>query len=133
MSLVQTLVRHRYVVYLGGLAVITAPPALEAAGILVSQSVRTALVAVALAAMVVTYIGERRLRSTGETDDASAPADVETPDTAAQVAVAAALGGIAVGGYLGLQGRLWIGGLFAIGAVAFGRMAIARTVDGDVE
>ena len=131
MSLVRPLVRHRYAVYFGGLAVITAPPALEAAGIPVSQSARAALVAGALAVMVVTYIGERRVRATGGADDASAPDDVATPDTAAQVAVAAALAGVAVGGYLALQGRLWIGGLFAVGAVAFARMAIARTVDGD--
>ncbi|ESS11159.1 MAG: hypothetical protein A07HR60_01875 [uncultured archaeon A07HR60] len=130
MSLVRTLVDHQNAIYVGGLLVITAPRALEESGIVIPQQARTAIVAGVLAVMIGTYLGERRIgggASAGtDTDTATA-----TPDTVTQLSVAATLSGIAVGGYLVLQGQLWIGGLFAVGAIAFARMAIARAADGD--
>ena len=132
MNLVRRLAVHRYAVYAGGLAVIIAPAVLASAGVTVPRRLRAAVVAVALAVMVVTYLGERRLRS--EPDGAATPGPEEPPDQPplrARLAVAGALVGLAVGGYLAIQGRLWVGGLFVGGAALFGRMAVARSVGGE--
>lgn len=129
MNVVRLLAVNRYAVYAGGLAAILTPPVLARAGVIVPEQLRVAIVAGSLAVMTVTYLGERRLRN--EEDGAvTAAGDAPDPSLGTQLAVAGALAGIAVGGYLVLRGRLWIGALFVVGAALFGRNAVARSVGG---
>ncbi|WP_254545021.1 hypothetical protein [Halomarina pelagica] len=122
------LVAHRTVVYLGGLAVIALPIALEAAaGITVPRAVRTALVAVTLAVMIVTYLGERRARRAarrGETAEPSYPLRT-------RLAAVLALAGVAAGLYAALEVNPILGLLFVGGALLFGRIAFRDGEDGD--
>jgi len=131
MNVVRLLAVNRYAVYAGGLAAILTPPVLARAGVTVPEQLRVAIVAGSLAVMTVTYLGERRLRSEGG-ETVAGPDGEPAPDPSltTQLAVAGALAGIAVGGYLVLRGRLWIGALFVVGAALFGRNAVARSVGG---
>lgn len=75
-SLVRSLAARRFVIYAGGLAVISLPRALRAGfEIEVPATARTAIVVFGLGAMILTYLGERRV-------DADADRERTAPNTA---------------------------------------------------
>lgn len=132
MNLVRRLAVHRYAVYGAGLAVIIAPAVLANAGVAVPEWFRGAVVAIALAVMTVTYLGERRLRRENDGAVPAGPAETAPqPSLTTRLTVVGALAGLAFGGYLAIRGRLWFGVLFIVGAALFGYNAIARSAGGE--
>lgn len=127
------LAAYRLPIYLGGLIAIATPLALaEVAGVVVPPAARTAVVAVSLAVMIATYVGERRERARGSAGTATEPGTGgdagrgrERPEYSlrARLAVAAAVVGVAVGVYLAAAGDLVVGLLFVFGAYLFGYVA----------
>ena len=120
------LAAYRLPIYLGGLIVIGTPLALaEVTGVVVPPAARTAVVAVSLAVMVATYVGERRDRGRGRAGEGAATGDEGRPQYSlcARVAVAAAVIGVAVGIYVAAAGDLVVGLLFALGAYFFAYVA----------
>ena len=112
-------------IYVGGLIAIATPLALaEVAGIVVPPAARTAVVAVSLAVMVATYVGERR-GSAGDAGGSATGDGRDRPEYSlrARLAVAAAVVGVAVGVYVAAAGDVVVGLLFVLGAYFFGYLA----------
>lgn len=73
-ALLWWLVRYRLVIYLGGLIAIATPRLLRAVSdVELGPTVRTAIVVVALAAMILTYVGERRVSAGAPRGNATRP------------------------------------------------------------
>ncbi|MFC7154442.1 hypothetical protein ACFQPA_03110 [Halomarina halobia] len=126
--MLDLLVTYRMVVYLGGLLVIALPVVLRSAvGITVPRAVRTALVAVTLAVMVVTYLGERRVRRAERRGEGTGR---RSYPLRTRVAVVVAIVGVAAGLYAALEVDPIFGLLFVGGALLFARLAFR---DGEEE
>jgi hypothetical protein len=107
-------------VYLGGLIAIGTPLALRrVADVELSPGARTAIVAVSLGLMIVTYIGERRVGH-GHLDRTGGPS--ESYSVRLRAAIAMAVVGIAVGIYVLMEVSLFAGLLFIVGAYLFAYM-----------
>ena len=138
-SLLRSLVAHRFAVYVGGLAVIALPALLRGALDLdVPATIRTLLVAVALGAMILTYLGERRVadEAAGEERRLRPNAENRTPEGEAstvgsgysrrtRTTVAIGLVGIAIGIYVAIEVDTIIGVLFVVGGLLFGQSAFS--------
>jgi hypothetical protein len=136
-SLLRSLVAHRFAVYVGGLVVIALPALLRGAFDLdVPAAVRTLLVAVALGAMILTYLGERRVADgAADRDGRTQPrADDRTPTEGTEVSrsgysrrtrttVVIGLSGIAIGIYVAVEIDTIVGILFVVGGLLFGQSA----------
>lgn len=117
------LVENRIVIYLGGVAVIALPLVLHsAAGVTVSRSARLAITVAMVGLMVVTYLAELRLDTDAEDGSAEPPASGGYP-LRTQIAVGAAVLGLALGVYVGLEVSWMAGLLFVAGAYFFAYMA----------
>jgi hypothetical protein len=124
-SVLGLLVAHRLLVYVGGLVAIATPLALSRGlGVGVSPPIRTAVVAVSLGVMVLTYVGEYRL---GEDGPAGSDESGTRYSSTARVAVAAAVLGVVAGVYVALEYDPLVGGLFVVGALLFGQFAFQRS------
>jgi hypothetical protein len=136
-SLLRSLVAHRLAVYVGGLAVIALPALLRGALDLdVPATIRTLLVAVALGAMILTYLGERRVadEAAGGEQRTRPNAEHRAPEEGTSTAesgysrrtrttVAIGLVGIAIGIYVAIEVDTIIGVLFVVGGLLFGQSA----------
>lgn len=123
------LVTYRMAIYLGGVAVIGLPLVLHsAAGVTVPGSARLAITVATVGLMTVTYLAERRLGANaggdGDGSAGSASAGGGYP-LRTQVAVGAAVLGLAAGVYVGLEVSLLAGLLFVSGAYLFAYLAYA--------
>jgi hypothetical protein len=126
-SLFQLLVTYRLLVYFGGLFVIGLPLLFRALGIGLSGAARTVLVAVMLAVMVLTYLGEHYVGYFGSrTESATEDYSLQT-----RLAFALAFLGIAVGIYVALEVNTFAGLLFIAGAYLFGYMGYRRGFEGE--
>lgn len=114
------LVAHRLVVYVGGVAAIGSLWALDAVGVELPQSVRSTVVGVGLAVMLVTYLGELTVGRDG--DDAVAGGSAGAYSARTKVVVSVAVLGIAAAVYLGLTGNLTGAAVFAVGSYLFARL-----------
>jgi hypothetical protein len=126
-SLFRLLVAYRLLVYFGGLFVIGLPLMFGALGIELSAAVRTVLVVVTLAVMVLTYIGERRVGFDGSRTETTA----EEYPLKMRLMLALAVLGIAVGIYVALEVNTLTGLLFIAGAYFFGYMGYRGGLDGE--
>ena len=122
-ALLRVLVDYRFVVYLGGLAAIVAPTLLEYADVSVALSTRRLVVGIALAAMVVTYLGERRFVHGDQGDDRERPQGVSF-GWRTRLALVGAIAGIALGVYVALAVDLLYGVVFVVGAYLFAQLAV---------
>lgn len=136
------LVRYRYAVYLGGLAVVALPLVLaDLAGVVLGPVARAAMVVPALAAMVVTYAAERRARASGTLgsdgdgahgstggDGAGGDATADEPSTGVttgqRVLLVLAGLGAAAGGYAAAVGQFVGGAGFLLGSLLLARRAV---------
>jgi hypothetical protein len=126
-SLFRLLVAYRLLIYFGGLFVIGLPLLFGALGVALSGTVRTVLVVVTLAVMVLTYVGERRIGFDGSRTDVTAQ---EYP-LKMRLMLALAVLGIAVGIYVALEVNTFTGLLFIAGAYFFGYMGYRGGLDED--
>jgi len=127
-TLFRVLVAYRMLVYLGGLIAIGAPLALRrVADIDLSPGARTAIVAVSLGLMIVTYIAERRVGH-GHLERTGGPS--ESYSLRLRAAIAMAVVGIAIGIYVLMEVNLFAGLLFILGAYLFAYMGY-RTEGGN--
>ena len=121
------LVTHRIAIYMGGVAVIALPLVLHnAAGVTVSRSARLAITVAMVGLMAVTYLAELRLGT--DVDDSRDEATGRASASGGyplrtQIAVGAAVLGLALGVYVGLEVSWLAGLLFAAGAYFFAYMA----------
>lgn len=114
------LVAHRLAVYAGGLlAIVTLRALADVGGVAVPAAARTAIVAVCLSVMAVTYVGELLRRRTGDAAGASYPLRT-------RIATVMAIVGVAAGVYVAVSGRPVLGLMFVGGALLFGRIAFRR-------
>ena len=117
------LVEHRIVIYLGGVAIIALPLVLHStAGVTVSRSARLATTVAMVGLMVVTYLAELRLGTDGD-DGSAGPTTGGGYPLRTQVAVGAAVLGLALGVYVGLEVSWLAGLLFVAGAYFFAYLA----------
>ncbi|PSP72036.1 hypothetical protein BRC86_13530 [Halobacteriales archaeon QS_3_64_16] len=137
-ALLRSLVAHRLAVYVGGLAIIALPALLRGALDLdVPATIRTLLVAAALGAMILTYLGERRVADEAANGEQRTQPNAgnRTPEGAASTAepgysrrtrttVAIGLIGLAVGIYVAIEIDTIIGVLFVVGGLLFGQSAL---------
>lgn len=121
------LVTHRIAIYLGGVAIIALPLVLHsAAGVTVSRSARLAITVAMVGLMTVTYLAERRLGTDvdGAGGGSAGPASASRGyPLRTQIAVGAAVLGLALGVYVGLEVSWLAGLLFVAGAYFFAYMA----------
>lgn len=127
------LVRYRYVVYLGGLAVVALPLVLaDLASVVLGPLARAALVVPTLGAMVATYLAERRARAAGALGDDAGDDPGPTPGTAThsgvstgqRVLLVLAGLGAAGGGYAVAVGQTVGGAGFLFGSLLLARRAV---------
>ncbi|MFD1633764.1 hypothetical protein ACOZ4L_13095 [Haloplanus ruber] len=127
-TLLRLLVTYRLFIYLGGLIAIGIPLLLQRAyGTELSPGARTAIVAVSLGLMIVTYLGERRVGrdhvdATGES--------AETYSLRLRASIATAVVGLAIGIYVAMEVNPLTGSFFVLGAFLFAYMGY-RTELGD--
>ena len=118
------LVANRIVIYLGGVAVIALPLVLHnAAGVTVSRSARLGITVAMVGLMVATYLAELRLGT--DVDDGGSAGSTSSGGypLRTQIAVGAAVLGLALGVYVGLEVSWLAGLLFVAGAYFFAYMA----------
>lgn len=129
--LLRFLAAYRLLFYLGGLLAMSVP--LVAAwvfGYEASESVRTAVVGVCFAAIVLTYVAERRVGLDHVDPVTGSPR--EGYSRRARASVVLAIAGVAVGVYLLLADDLAMGLLFLAGALLFFQLAYREErADGD--
>lgn len=126
----RVLSTYSLLVYAVGLAVIVLSRVAEGTvEIPFPPQLRQVIMAVTLAVMVVTYLAERRF-ARGREEDGAGDVEATDPDGApeyslyARASMAAAAVGVAVGIYVGFAlERLFVGGLFILGAYLFVHMA----------
>lgn len=124
-SLVRLFAAHRLLIYVGGLVVLGIPLVLSMIlGVDVPRTARLVLVGTVLTLMVVTYIGERRMKHDHDADngDHSDPREQEHEQypLRMRIAVALAVLGVAVGVYVTIEVNVLTGLLFIVGAYFFG-------------
>lgn len=126
--LARALANYSLAVYVLGLLVIIATRVLQNTAMFPDRF-RQAVVVVALAFMVVTWIAERRYSSSGSTvsdDGAVSDTDPEYP-LSTRLSMAGAAVGVAFGIYVAFAlDRYFLGGIFILGAYMFVRMAYHR-------
>lgn len=144
-SLLRVLVSYRLAVYIGGLAAISVPAVLRATvGIDPPSTVRTIIVGASLGLMILTYLGELRLGH-GSTGPAAGRPRTEptTGDTIGEsesdatgyskrtrTTVVIGLVGIVVGIYVVIEINTFVGMLFIVGGLLFGRSAYRDHTEG---
>ncbi|WP_458189694.1 hypothetical protein [Haladaptatus sp. NG-WS-4] len=119
------LVVYRIPIYVGGVAVIGLLWVFDRAVGGVTGAVRTALVTVALAVMVFTYVGELvvgRAREESQTDES-----FERYSRKTKVAAAVAIGGLAVAAYLALTSNVLGALVFVAGSYLFARLGFSES------
>ncbi len=129
--LFRMLVAYRLVLYLGGLIAISLPLGLAwVFDVELPPAVRTAVVGVSFAVILLTYLAERRVGL-----DQAGPAGESTESYSVRMRAAflLALVGVAVGVYFLARGRLGVGLLFLGGAFLFGGMASRTERQGEGE
>lgn len=120
----SVLVRYRLAIYILGLFAISAPIVLDRFGISVSSEIRTVIVLASLFVMVFTYVAERQ--SFGRADEERTRK--QTYSRQARTAIAFALIGVAIGGYVWFTIDPVTGLLFVLGALLFVRIAYAGSI-----
>lgn len=124
-ALLELLVAYRGVVYVGGLLAIGSPLlAVHGFGVEPPRAVRVTVVWVSLGVMILTYVGERRLGTTGTGGRPNE--DREPFSLHVRAALVMAVLGVAVGVYAAIEVSLVIGLLFVVGAILFGQFAFRR-------
>lgn len=129
-GLTALLVTYRMAIYLGGIAIVSLPLVLHStAGVTVPVSVRAGLTVAIVGLMTATYVAERRhggAVDTGNADDGTGKSD--RPDGGyplrTRVAVAAAVLGLAIGVFVGIEvsptaGLLFVGGSYLFAYLAY--------------
>jgi hypothetical protein len=123
--LFQLLVTYRLLVYFGGLFVIALPFLFGVLGIELSETVRTVLVVVILAVMMLTYLGERQFGIPNSRTETT----IEEYSMKVRLAFTLALIGIGTGIYVILEANILIGILFIAGAYLFGYTGYQHELD----
>ncbi|MFC6960529.1 hypothetical protein [Halocatena marina] len=118
------LVRYRLAIYILGLFAISAPIVLDRFGISVSSEIRTVIVLASLFVMVLTYVAERQSFERADEE----PTRKQNYSRQARTAIAFALIGVAIGGYVWFTIDPVTGLLFVLGALLFVRIAYAGSI-----
>lgn len=133
--MLRLLVAYRLLIYLAGLIAVGSPLVLaQVFGVTLSPAARTTVVVVSLAAMIATYLAERRV-GLDHVDDRTGEATESYP-LRMRAAVAAAVVGLAVGVYVALEmnpfyGLLFVGGAYLFAYIAYRGGDGAATGGGD--
>lgn len=124
-ALLELLVAYRGLVYVGGLLAIGSPLlAVHGFGIEPPWAARVAVIWVSIGVMILTYVGERRLGTTGAGNRPDE--DREPFSLRVRVALVMAILGVAVGVYAAIEVDAVVGLLFVVGAILFGQFAFRR-------
>lgn len=124
------LAAYRLLFYLGGLLVMSVPlVAAWAFNVTFPEAARTAIVGVSFAAILLTYVAERRVGL--EHVDPATGAPRELYSRRAWMSVVLAIVGVAVGVYLLLARRAAMGLLFLAGALLFFQLAYRAERSGE--
>lgn len=124
-ELFRFLAAYSLVIYAVGVAAISVPLVLAwGFDVVVSGTVRSAVVVASLGVMVLTYVAERRARSA---DSGRGPDGHEREySLRTRALVAAAVLGLGLGVYAAIEVNLLVGGVFFVGAYLFTRMAFGN-------
>ena len=120
--ILRFLAAYRLLVYLGGLIVMSLPLVVEwTSDATVPQSVRNTVVGVSFAAILLTYLAERRFGLDHVDPATGAPREGYSRQT--RVSIVLAIAGVAAGVYLVLARNAAMGLLFLAGALLFFQLA----------
>ena len=128
-SFLRLLVAYRFFVYVGGLVVLGLPLLLSMADVAVPQAARTVLTVAVLVAMVLTYVGERRVGH-DHIDPRTGTATEHYPLKMRAIVALAGIG-IALGVYVAIEVNVLTGLVFVLGAYFFGYLAYRGGFDGE--
>lgn len=120
--ILRFLAAYRLLFYLGGLVVMSLPLVVEwTSDVAVPASVRNTVVGVSFAAILLTYLAERRVGLDHVDPATGAPREGYSRQT--RVSIVLAIAGIAAGVYLVLSRNAAMGLLFLAGALLFFQLA----------